>query len=307
MLVIDGNSLAWRFQRSRRIVIGGGVAQGEEIQMAHGFLNALQEIVSKFPLDTILVLWDGRSKYRHSLYPEYKANRKKIKESKDFQSFKAQLPFVKSALTKLGISHIRHEDYEADDVAAFLTRTVGKTRIYLVTSDQDWAQLVSDSVTWFDHKDQSEVTPKNFKEIIGLDGPKQLIELKALTGDSDNIKGVGGIGPKAAHWILETYGSVNRLIFSYQGGEEICPPIKRYLRPIMSFLKNETNKYGMPAQEQYSLNIRLIDLNQVDVNLSGASIEYGKLDINGFYDLCLDYEFQASPAWARPFLRSKVL
>ncbi|HEX7017786.1 MAG TPA: 5'-3' exonuclease H3TH domain-containing protein, partial [Patescibacteria group bacterium] len=56
-----------------------------------------------------------------------------------------------------------------------------------------------------------EYTTKKFEEKFGLQ-PKQIIELKALMGDSsDNIPGVKGIGQKTATKLIQEFGSVERL------------------------------------------------------------------------------------------------
>ena len=58
------------------------------------------------------------------------------------------------------------------------------------------------------------------KEIYGLE-PKQLIEVKALQGDtSDNIPGVPGIGEKTALSLIQRYGSIENLYEKIENGED---------------------------------------------------------------------------------------
>ena len=54
--------------------------------------------------------------------------------------------------------------------------------------------------------------------------PAQVVELKALMGDSsDNIKGVAGIGPKTATTLLQTYGNIDNL---YKNIDEVKGKVK---------------------------------------------------------------------------------
>ena len=58
------------------------------------------------------------------------------------------------------------------------------------------------------------------KEEYGLE-PEQLIEVKALQGDtSDNIPGVPGIGEKTALSLIQRYGSIENLYEKIENGED---------------------------------------------------------------------------------------
>lgn len=79
------------------------------------------------------------------------------------------------------------------------------------TGDRDSFQLVNDYVTVRLAKTKGDVyyTPDVIMEEYGVT-PKQMIEVKALMGDSsDNIPGVAGIGEKTALSLIKEFASVD--------------------------------------------------------------------------------------------------
>lgn len=79
------------------------------------------------------------------------------------------------------------------------------------TGDRDSFQLVNDYVTVRLAKTKGDIyyTPDVIMEEYGVT-PKQMIEVKALMGDSsDNIPGVAGIGEKTALSLIKEFTSVD--------------------------------------------------------------------------------------------------
>ena len=106
--------------------------------------------------------------------------------------------------------------YEADDLIATLAerfRREKDLRSVILTGDRDTLQLVEDDhvVVRTFNKGVSDTTiygEAEVKEKYGL-VPSQMIDYKSLVGDnSDNIKGVPGVGPKTALALLQKYGTV---------------------------------------------------------------------------------------------------
>ena len=220
VMLIDGNSLGNMSNAIKPLRIGD-----QPVQAIYGFFRTLREIVSLHLHYIPMVLWDGHS-WRQDHYPEYKANRRleetpaQIKMQAQRAMYKQQRPHIRSGLRLLGVPQISASNMEADDLAAILTdhyRSIDK-KVILVSGDSDWLQLVDEGVSMKDLHKQKMIRINDFREIVGLDNPRQLIEMKALAGEcGDNIKGVGGIGQKGAVEFLNTYGSyqdfTNRVIF----------------------------------------------------------------------------------------------
>lgn len=80
--------------------------------------------------------------------------------------------------------------------------------------------------------------------------PSQIIELKALMGDSaDNISGIPGVGEKTATRLIKEYGTVEN---AYAHAEEI--PQKRARESLLEHYRTGTvkpgtccNLYGQPG------------------------------------------------------------
>ena len=81
----------------------------------------------------------------------------------------------------------------------------------IVTGDRDILQLVNGNVkVYLPVKGLSEGKVFGIEEVVEKMGvkPSQIPDYKALVGDqSDNYKGVSGIGPKTAMKLIEEYGS----------------------------------------------------------------------------------------------------
>lgn len=208
ILLIDGNSIAHANHHATKLTIGNG----SQVQAVFGFIKSMRALKEKYPVSDFIVLWDGKAKWRFELYPEYKSNRgpKTPEEEQDKAAYKAQVPLIQKALGFMGIRQLLNYDLEADDLAGFLSRQLSKTRkVILVSGDQDWIQLVSPTVTWFDPIRDRVVTHANFFESTGYQTPHAFLQGKALMGDtSDAISGVGGIGEGTAPVFLAEFGSV---------------------------------------------------------------------------------------------------
>ena len=97
---------------------------------------------------------------------------------------------------------VEDESYEADDVIATLASRVNGRRVRILSTDRDYFQLVSSSVTVVNTKSRP---PLVDDEVVGRFGvsPAQWCDFRAIAGDvSDGIPGVRGLGPKGAAKLL---------------------------------------------------------------------------------------------------------
>lgn len=289
VMLIDGNSLGNMGNALKPLKIGD-----HPVHAIYGFLRFLHDLASDHSDYLPIVLWDGHS-WRYDIYPEYKANRKQaetpsqIKMQEQRRAYRQQVPNIRLALRLLGVAQVNALNMEADDLAAILTERYRKAdkKVLLVTRDSDWFQLVDNGVVVKDLNKQIVIRQANFKDIVGLDNPQQLVEMKALAGEpGDNIKGVGGIGEKGAIEFLNTYGSFrdfsNRVIFDRDLDLEKIPSKFRRL------VEDEDKALKFLA------NIRLIDLrSDARPEMSDFRVDTGTPNKAKFHRFCELLLFQS--------------
>jgi 5'-3' exonuclease len=88
---------------------------------------------------------------------------------------------------------------EADDIIAVLAEKLVEkhnSTCFIVSSDKDFLQLVTDKIILYRPMEKEYYTPKVVEEKLGL-LPENFILYKTLLGDnSDNIPGIKGLGAK---------------------------------------------------------------------------------------------------------------
>lgn len=217
LLILDGNSILNRAFYGIKLL---STKDGQYTNAIVGFLNILMKLRDATQPDGIVAAFDVRAKtFRHEMYDAYKAGRKGMPDE-----LASQLPLIKELLRNMGCHIAEKPGYEADDILGTLAAAVREQggECYIATGDRDSLQLVSDNVTVLlagTKMGQPETTMMDcaaVQEKYGLT-PPQLIDLKALMGDSsDNIPGVAGIGEKTALELMHRFGSLDQL---YQEAE----------------------------------------------------------------------------------------
>ena len=208
LLIIDGNSIVNRAFYGIKALSN---KKGVFTNAITGFFNILLKLQGGFKPDGIAVAFDLKSPtFRHKLYSEYKGTRKPMPEE-----LAMQMPYVKQILTAMGIAIVEKEGWEADDILGTISHAAelaGDTAI-IATGDRDSFQLVTDKV-WVNlagNKEDVLYTPEKIQEVYGVQ-PKQMIEVKALMGDSsDNIPGVKGVGEKTALDLIQKYSTISNI------------------------------------------------------------------------------------------------
>ena len=205
-LIIDGNSILNRAFYGIRVLSN---SKGIPTNALTGFTNTLLMLKKDIAPDRIAIAFDLKAPtFRHKRYDGYKANRKGMPEE-----LAVQLPYIKKIIEYMGITILEREGYEADDIIGTISDICRRKDVdcFISTGDRDSFQLVNDKVTVRLAKTKGDVlyTPDVIMEEYGVT-PKQMIEVKALMGDtSDNIPGVMGIGEKTALTLIKDFGSVD--------------------------------------------------------------------------------------------------
>jgi DNA polymerase-1 len=186
-------------------------SDGRPTEAVYIFITMLRKLIETHRPDYLAAVWEGEGPtFRDEIFPEYKANRDETPDD-----LLQQLPQIRRLLESSRVPVLASDGYEADDVIGALSRQAAdhEVDVYIVTSDKDLTQLVTDSVFVLNPmKNDLVYDPTVVKEVMGVE-PLQIIDLLALKGDSvDNIPGASGIGDKGAKDLIATYGSVEGAI-----------------------------------------------------------------------------------------------
>ena len=209
LLAVDGNSIVNRaFYGVKPLT----TKDGQFTNAIYGFMNILNSLIQRENPDGVAVAFDLKAPtFRHKMYDEYKAGRKPMPTE-----LAEQIPVLKELLKLFGYSTIELEGYEADDILGTLSLAAEQNDDVCVisTGDRDSLQLVSEhttvllAATKMGRPEIIPCTPEYITEKYGIT-PPQMIELKALMGDSsDNIPGVAGVGEKTATDLVQRFGSI---------------------------------------------------------------------------------------------------
>jgi len=218
LMLIDGHAMAYRAYFATPPLTA---PDGEPTNAVYGYASMLLKAINDERPDFVVATFDSGRTFRHDQYPEYKATRAKMPED-----LRAQVDRIQEITQALGIPVVTMEGYEADDLLGSLATAASRQGLetVIVTGDSDALQLVSDRVhVLMPRRTMSDVQHMDVQAVQERYGltPEQLIDLKALMGDSsDNIPGVKGIGEKTAVQLLSKYGSLEGI---YEHLEEIKP------------------------------------------------------------------------------------
>ncbi|MCL2531312.1 MAG: DNA polymerase I [Oscillospiraceae bacterium] len=206
LLVLDGNSILNRAFYGIKLLT---TKDGRYTNAIFGFLSMYLALRDQAQPDGIAVAFDVKAPtFRHEMYDGYKAQRKGMPPE-----LAEQLPVLKELLAAMGLCVLECPGWEADDILGTLAYSCTDDDCILATGDRDALQLVNDRVqVWLAKtKETLRYTPALVQEEYGLT-PAQLIDLKALMGDSsDNIPGVAGVGQKTAQALMMQFGTLENI------------------------------------------------------------------------------------------------
>lgn len=282
LLVVDGNSILNRAFYGIRLLT---TKDGQFTNAIYGFLTMLLKIQEDVTPDAVAIAFDLKAPtFRHKAYDGYKSNRKGMPEE-----LHQQLQPLKDLLTLLGYTIITKEGYEADDILGTLSHTckVNGDECVLATGDRDSLQLINDKVTVrlaSTKGGKANAILYDEKKIMDDYGvtPRQLIEIKAIQGDSsDCIPGVPGIGPKGAGDLIQRF---NNLDYIYENLDTI--DIKDGMRKKLR--ENKDSAYMSRMLGEIKLDIPIdTDINHYLVNCTQpdeASRMMAKLELFSLID-----------------------
>ena len=221
ILLVDGHSI---INRAFYGVTDLTNSEGLHTNAIYGFLNTLFKVLEEEKPDYLTVAFDVKAPtFRHQMYDAYKGTRKPMPAE-----LHEQVPVLKDVLHAMGIETMEKAGLEADDLLGTVARRseARGMEVTVLSGDRDLLQLATEHIRIRLPKTKGGVTEtENYNTQDVIDkyqvAPLQIIELKALMGDSaDNIPGVPGIGEKTATNLIVQYGNIEN---AYAHVEEIKP------------------------------------------------------------------------------------
>ncbi len=212
LLLIDANSLIHRCFHALPPL---NTPDGRASQSLFGIANILLRIFKDEKPEFAAANFDRpEPTFRKEKYKEYKAGRPKAPDE-----LVSQIIEARNLFQKFGIKTFEKAGFEADDLIATLAekfRGEEDLRVVILTGDLDTLQLVEDEkvVVRTFRRGISDTFIYNEMAVLERFGikPDQMVDYKALVGDqSDNVKGILGVGPKTASDWLKKYGTLENI------------------------------------------------------------------------------------------------
>jgi 5'-3' exonuclease len=253
----------------------------EKVGMAiHLTMSSVNQAVRLFGINHVVFCLEGRA-WRKDIYPQYKAHRKvaesamteeEAEENKLFwETYDAFTAYLRE---KTNCSVLRHPQAEADDLIARFIDLHPNDEHWIISSDTDYVQLISENVKqyngvagqlitlegYFTDKGKPVIDKKtNQHKILG--DPEFLLFEKCMRGDSgDNVfsayPGVRVKGTKDKVGLLEAFADRTKQGFSWNN------------MMLQKWLDHDGNEHTV--RKDYERNRLLIDLKAQPADIKTA-------------------------------------
>ena len=274
IVLIDVSSLIYRSYFALPYM---STSTGQAVNAVYGFINMYWALDRQLSPDSVIACFDSKEKtFREEILPDYKAQRQAMPDD-----FYPQIDLVEEFLRCVGAVILKMAGYEADDLIASAIKEIdGETVFYIVSSDKDLSQLVSDNVflcrSRRSSSDMQILDRDGVKEAFGV-YPEQIVDFLSLVGDaSDNIKGVSGVGQKTAASLLDRHKSLEGIFEN-----------------IESIKKDRLRQALLDERETLLRNKRLIKVkDDIALDLTRDSLNRGK-DLDCLYNFYRRLEFES--------------
>ena len=198
LILIDGSNMLFRMCFGMPSILN---RSKKEVKGVYGFVASILKLSKEFSTDKFIVCFDTETSMNNNkeLNEDYKSNRPDYSTLPENENPFIQLDYIIKALNKLDIPTLQCVDNEADDYLASIAKKYeDKYNVIIISSDKDLLQIVDDNIQVYNAQAKILYTKEKIKEKFNVD-VEQYILYKALVGDnSDNVKGIKGVGPKTA-------------------------------------------------------------------------------------------------------------
>ncbi len=266
VLLIDGNSI---MNRAFYGIMGNKMLttkDGKYTNAIYGFLSIMFKNIEEVEPTYMLIAFDSKTAAdtRKKMYDGYKKHRHSMPSE-----LAQQMPIIKEILEAMNIKIMELADYEGDDILGTFAKKFAKDgkEVFILSGDRDLFQLIENNITvriprTKMGKTETEIyTKEKVEEEYGLE-PKDLIEVKALMGDSsDEIPGVPNVGPKTGTSLIKQFKTIDNL---YKALEEETVDLTSKLKDTL--IKNKD-------LAELSRMLGTININvPIDTNLEDTKI-----------------------------------
>ena len=292
-LLIDGTNLLKISLVDRRMN-----DRGEVYGAVFTFIRLLGELLKRKDFNYCIVCWDGKGSgvLRWKYYEDYKANRgknyennttektdydkyienfqkavyasKKKKSEKEIEDelFENQKYLIQTILEELCVRQYEFENVEGDDlIATYVKNKKENEKVVIFSSDRDLTQLISETVCIYNPIKKDIIKDTDSIKELGITHKNIVLE-KILCGDqSDNIKGVKGVGQQTLiKYFPEIIDHELNLEVIIGRSKEILEERKQHKQKPLKVLENIINGVtdGCQGDKLYEINRKIIDLSE---------------------------------------------
>ncbi len=215
-LILDGSCLLFQmfYGMPARIVD----KEDRPIHAVIGFVGALLKMIKMVKPQYMISVFDGEHKnFRAEIDENYKAGRTDFSGLADIETPFYQLGLIYRVLDNLGIKYFETVSCESDDIiSSYVDLASDETDTVISSLDSDFFQLISSNVSVLRYRGENSVIMDKtlFEDRFSI-SPDMYADYKSLVGDnSDNIRGINGVGPKTAARLINLYGGIENIIAS---------------------------------------------------------------------------------------------
>lgn len=277
LFLLDAYALIYRaffaFAKNPRIN-----SKGLDTSAILGFTNTIVEVIRKEKPTHIAVCFDRKAPtFRHIEFKEYKANRDPTPDG-----IVQAIPYIDRLLDCMNIPRLYLDGFEADDVIGTLAKKAEKEdfQVYMMTSDKDFAQLVSENI--FMYRPGNKWSPtqvwgiKEVLEKFQIQKVLQVIDFLGMMGDAvDNIPGLPGVGKKTAQKFIAQYGSMEGLLANTH-------EIKGKLREKVEAAREQ----GIQSKQLATI------ITNVPIDFDEEAVKFNNFNTNDLKELFEELEFK---------------
>lgn len=233
---------------------------GNHIGGLAGYLKSVGSVIKHIEPTRVILVFDGQggSTNKRYLYPDYKANRHINKitnwdifdtQEEESEAITAQIIRLIDYLRCLPVDLISIDKIEADDVIGYLAQKFPE-KVTILSTDQDYLQLVSDNISIFSPVKKTIYYPETVLKEYGIP-PHNFLTHKIIVGDKgDNVPGVKGVAIKTLLKLFPDLKSnkveLNELLHQCEGKPGKYADIYNY-------------------RHQLSINKQLMDLHEPNI------------------------------------------